>query len=161
MRILTVCTVALLAIAPSAACAQRLSELPAGTLVRVETTTGDVFIGPLLDVATDSVRLKSLGKNAPAAVPLANIRSYATGGGPDRGRGFWIGTRLGGGIGLVTLALAKSIESGQAVRSGLSAFKAAQVFAVAATLFGAGIGTKMAPERWIPPRDSGSASKGR
>jgi hypothetical protein len=146
MRISTLAVAALIAlVAPSAVHAQRLADVKSGTLMRVETIDSDVFIGPLLGMGPDSVRIKTPG-DPPVALQLRKVRTFAIGGGQNRGLGAWQGAKLGGGLGLVVWALAKA--AGKSYGEDLGKF--GTTFAITSTVLGVGIGTAMAPQRWIP-----------
>lgn len=143
---------ALLALAAPSLPAQRLAALPAGTLVRIETSVHDVFIGPLLSADADTVRITTRGKAPPVVLPTANILGYAVGDGRDRVKGAWRGAQLGVGFGLLVWGV---IESQQ--QSALGSTKQfARVFAITSSIAGISIGVAMAPERWIPLQNQGA-----
>ncbi len=149
MRIPALCTAILFALTTPVAHAQRLIDLPAGTMVRIETVAQDRFSGPLLNAGADTVRIKTLGNQPPVALASTNIRSYAIGAGKDRVRGALQGTAIGGGFGLVAWALLKSLGGNATTPTqGYG-----RTIAIVSTLLGVSIGTAGAPERWLPPRN--------
>jgi hypothetical protein len=145
MRTFAFAVATLIVLAPCSVHAQRLVDVKSGTLMRVETLDSDVFIGPLLGMGPDSVRIKTPG-DPPVALPLSRVRTFAIGGGQNRGRGAWQGAKLGGGVGLVAWAILKF--AGKTYGDDLGKFGA--TLAITSTVLGLGIGTAMAPQQWIP-----------
>ena len=148
MRHHTLFALTSLALSAPNAWAQRLADLPAGRMVRIEMTNNDIFSGPLLDVTADSVRIRTPKNQPPVALATRAIRAYSIGAGPDVRRGVIDGLKIGGGFGLLLLVLDRSLGPNNLSKG---ARFGARSLAVVSTGLGVAIGMKHPPERWIAP----------